>query len=507
MVLCAAHSRYHSLMNPLPHTLYSAQQVRELDRRAIEEQGMPGIDLMERAGQAAYSALRRRWPRARNIGVLCGVGNNGGDGFILARLAHDAGLAVTVWQVGDKSRIHGDALSARERMTAAGLEDRHYDGEDLSVHEVLVDGLLGTGLSGEVVKNWLAAIESINNARARGAKVLALDIPSGLHADSGAELGVAVQADCTVTFIGLKSGLFTGRGPALCGEVVFDSLGVPEAVYKDMSPMALRLVCPDVGGALPPREADANKGRFGHVLVVGGELGMSGALRMAAEAAARVGAGLISAATRRDHAALVSALRPEIMSHGVEEPAGLNPLLQRATVVAVGPGLGQGQWGRAMLGKLLESGLPMVVDADALNLLAQEPLTRDNWILTPHPGEAARLLQTSVGEIQSDRIAATQALQERFAGVVVLKGAGTVIVDADAQVAICSEGNPGMASGGMGDVLTGVIAGLFAQGMGLAEAARLGVCLHARAADEAAKDGLRGLLATDLLPILRRLVG
>lgn len=496
-------------MSHLTHTqnLYRAEQVRELDRVAIEEHGIPGIELMERAGYAAFAVLRKRWPRTRSIAVLCGVGNNGGDGFILARLAQQAGYEVTAWQVGDGSRVHGDALTARERLEAEDLNVQRYDGEDLSVNDVLVDGLLGTGLSGEVVSAWQAAIEAINHARELGSQVLALDIPSGLHADTGQELGNAVQADCTVTFMGVKVGLLTGRGPALCGDLVFDDLAVPDAVFQGITPAATRLECHAVATALPPRDADAHKGQFGHVLVVGGEQGMSGALCMAAEAAARVGAGLISAATRVAHAELVSAMRPEIMSHGVEDATALMPLLKRASVLAVGPGLGQGAWGKSMFGKLLESPLPMVVDADALNLLAMDPVQRDNWVLTPHPGEAARLLGKSVDEIQANRLAAATEIQTRFGGVVVLKGAGTVVIDAQGAIGICTQGNPGMASGGMGDVLTGVIAGLLAQGLSMAPAARLGVCLHARAADEAAKEGQRGLLATDLMPVLRRLVG
>jgi hydroxyethylthiazole kinase-like uncharacterized protein yjeF len=492
-------------MNALPHSLYTAAQVRELDRIAIEEQGIPGMELMSRAGTAAFAELRRRWPQAHRIGVLCGVGNNGGDGFVLARLAHETGLAVTVWQVGDATRTHGDALTARQQMEAAGLQAREFAGDDLSACEVLVDGLLGTGLNGEVSGQWQAAIEAINAARDTGSGVLALDIPSGLAADSGRELGVAVQAHCCVTFIGLKQGLFTGQGPDCCGAVCFDDLGVPAAVYERLAPSATRLALPTP--VLPPRRAGAHKGDFGHVLVVGGEEGMAGAARLAGEAALRTGAGLVSVATRAAHAATLSAARPELMCHGVESAADLLPLLRRATVVAVGPGLGQGDWGKLMLGAVLQSRLPLVVDADGLNLLAADPAARPDWILTPHPGEAARLLNQTSAEVQADRLAAAQAIQQRYGGVVVLKGAGTVVVSPEEETGICSEGNPGMASGGMGDVLTGIVAGLLAQGVAAGEAARLGVCLHAHAADCAAQDGQRGLLASDLFPHLRRLLG
>lgn len=488
----------------LPSALYRAAQVRELDRLAIEEHGIPGEVLMVRAGQAAFSVLQQRWPRARSLGVLCGVGNNGGDGFVVARLAQVAGYRVRVWQVGDADKIHGDALTARQQAQAAGIHIEAFAGADLDGVEVLVDGLLGTGLNGEVEADWRLAIEAINAAHAHGCHVLALDIPSGLQADTGAVLGVAVQADACVTFIGLKLGLFTGQGPALCGAIRFADLGVPEGVYAQLKPAATRLSWDKI--ALPARSAAAHKGDFGHVLVVGGDHGMAGALTLAGEAALRTGAGLVSAATRAAHAASASATRPELMSHGVETASSLAPLLRRASVLAVGPGLGQGAWSRQLFSAVLDCSLPMVVDADALNLLAAEPAYRHNWILTPHPGEAARLLGQSIAQVQADRVTAAVALQKKYGGVVVLKGAGTVVVNSNGEIGVCSEGNPGMASGGMGDVLTGVIAGLLAQGCSLTEAARQGVCLHSHAADLAAEEGQRGLLASDLFPYLRSLL-
>ena len=498
-------------MKPLPHSLYRAEQVRELDRIAIDELGIPGLTLMQRAGHAAFEALRRRWPRARHVGVLCGTGNNGGDGFVLASLAQAAGLRVDVWQVGDADRTCGDALSARQQMEAAGLRAEAFVGQDLSAVDVLVDGLLGTGLSGEVSGSWREAIEAVNAARESGCGVLALDIPSGLHADTGAVLGAAVRAQVCVTFIGLKLGLFTGQGPDYCGEVLFDDLDVPPQTYTRFAPAATRLTPPAAGAYLPPRRACAHKGDFGHVLLVGGDHGMSGAARLAGEAALRCGAGLVSLATRAEHTAAISAARPELMCHGVADAVSLKALLQpklhRATVLAIGPGLGQGGWGRQLLGAALASSLPLVVDADALNLLAAEPARRAQWVLTPHPGEAARLLGQTTSEIQADRLAAARALQQKYGGVVVLKGAGTLIVDRVGDVSLCSAGNPGMASGGMGDVLSGVIAALMAQGLACDEAARRGVCLHAAAADRAAAAGQHGLLASDLFPHLRELLG
>lgn len=257
---------------------------------------------------------------------------------------------------------------------------------------------------------------------------------------------------------------------------------------------------------LPKRLRNSQKGDFGHVLVIGGDHGMAGAPRMAGEAAARVGAGLISIATHPEHIDIISSERPELMAHGVKASKDLESLLKRATVIAIGPGLGQSTWSQQLFKKVLSTPQSKVVDADALNLLAKKSLHRDDWILTPHPGEAARLLKCSTAKIQKNRINAANDLQKKYGGVIVLKGAGTIVIGPDQKPAICKAGNPGMASGGMGDVLTGVIAGLLAQGLTLKQAAELGVCLHATAGDLAAKEGKRGLLALDLMPYLRNLV-
>ena len=486
---------------PLPDRLYTAAQIREMDRRAIEHHGIPGYALMQRAGQAAFDALRARWPDARRVGVLCGPGNNGGDGYVIARLARSAGLEAWVVEAGDPSRLRGDAATARTDWTEAGGCGVPA-GEPWPEADVLVDALLGTGLDREVSGSMAGLIDGINTS---GAPVLAVDIPSGLHADTGAVLGRAVCAQVTITFIGLKTGLFTGEGPGRCGELVFSALEVPAAIQSDLEPAALRL---DVAciARLGARARTAHKGDFGHVLVVGGDRGMPGAVRLAGEAAARTGAGLVSLATHPDHAGLLPAGRPELMAHGVSDAADLAPLLSRATVLAVGPGLGRSDWGRRLMGRLLESGLPMAVDADALNLLAAEPARRDNWVLTPHPGEAARLLGCDTAAVQSDRLTAARRIRETFGGVCVLKGPGTVVCD-ETGSAVCTGGNPGMASGGMGDVLTGIIAGLLAQGLETGEAARMGVCIHAEAADRAAREGgERGLLASDVIAHLRAVV-
>jgi hydroxyethylthiazole kinase-like uncharacterized protein yjeF len=498
-------------MSVLPHALYRAAEVRELDRRAIEEHGIPGEELMQRAGRNAFELMRRRWPRAHCIVIMCGTGNNGGDGFVVAKLCHEAGLEVRVFQVGDGSRIRGDARTMADAFSATGRQIETFtDKTDLGGAEIVVDAMLGTGLSGNVEGTWRAAIRAINRS---GAAVLSLDIPSGLHADTGQALGLAVQANLTITFIGLKQGLFTGQGQHYCGEVHYHDLRVPPQVLMAIRPQASLLDITALAHLLAPRARSAHKGQFGHVLVIGGEQGMSGAVRLAGEAALRVGAGLVSVATRASHAPLISQARPELMAHGIESRRELRHVSGKANVIAIGPGLGQGEWGQDMFGAALDCGLPLIVDADALNLLAQEPLHREDWVLTPHPGEAARLLACSSAEIEADRFSAVQELQARYGGTIVLKGSGTLVHSTRQPVGVCAAGNPGMASGGMGDVLTGVIAGLLAQlstksqveaARQLAVTARLGVCLHAEAADDAARsEGERGMLASDLMPWLR----
>lgn len=486
----------------LPVELYRAAQVRELDAAAVRDAGIAGMTLMENAGAAAWRLLAAAWPQARCITVICGAGNNAGDGYVIARLAAESGRQVRVIALKPPDGLDGDAATAAQRFLKAGRTVEAWDGDALEA-DVIVDALLGTGIDREVSGDFRGVIDAVNDS---GRPVLAVDIPSGLGADTGAVMGAAVRAAHTITFVGLKQGLFTGRGPACCGQLHFDDLGVPAAVYAGVSAAARRLSHELLQSLLPPRSRSAHKGDFGHVLVVGGDYGFAGAVRLAAEAAARTGAGLVSVATRPEHAFQLPAARPEIMARGVDAAADLKPLLERATVVAVGPGLGQSDWSQALLARLLETGLPLVVDADALNLLAREPAARGNWILTPHPGEAGRLLDCSAAAVQADRFAAARALRDRYRGTVVLKGSGTLVLEEAGPCGICDGGNPGLASGGTGDILTGVIAGLLAQGLAPARAAALGVCLHAAAGDQAAAGGgERGLLATDLLPWLRRL--
>jgi NAD(P)H-hydrate epimerase len=477
-------------MSEFPDQFYSAAGVRELDRRAIAG-GTDGSALMQLAAAAAWRELLRRWPRVQRVAILCGPGNNGGDGYEIARLARGAGLDVELFQVG-AAPANGAAAAARQAWLTGGGTAPEYGAQPLHA-DVVVDAIFGIGLARAPRGAAQAAILAINAAGAGGAGVLAVDVPSGLDADRGVAPGDAVRADLTVTFIGAKLGLYTAGGPDYAGQVVFDALGVagdPAGIADGLGPRRLAAL-------LPPRARTAHKGDMGHVLLVGGEQGMAGAILLAGRSALRGGAGWISVATRAAHAASLTAAQPELMCHGVEEPRALRALLERATVLALGPGLGRSDWSRAMWSQALAAPQPMVVDADGLNWLAENPQQRDDWVLTPHPGEAARLLGTSTAEVQADRPAAARELQRRYGGVAVLKGAGTLVQGR--ALALCPYGNPGMAVGGMGDVLCGLIAALLAQGLGPESAARAGVLVHALAGDRAAARGERGLAPGDLL--------
>ncbi|MGE5624769.1 MAG: NAD(P)H-hydrate dehydratase [Bacillota bacterium] len=490
-------------MAALPENLYTAAQLRELDRRAVERAGIPAEELMQRAGEAAWRIAAVQWPDARRVLVLCGAGNNAGDGYVFARRAREAGREVTLLTLGDTAKLSGAAAAASKRYLDDGGTETHFAGQ-LPPADFIVDAILGIGLDRPLKADWLKAVQAIN---ASGLPVLALDIPTGLHADTGVEMGAAVRATATVCFIGLKAGLFTGAGPECSGQLRFEDLKVPVAVYAGVRPRAVRLRSADMREhGLPRRARDAHKNDFGHVLLVGGDHGMGGAVRLAAEAALRSGAGLVSVATRKDHVSGLLAGLPEAMVHGVEHATDLTPLLNRASVVAIGPGLGRNEWGRGLLKQVLAAHQPLVVDADALNLLAEAAHKHGRWILTPHPGEAGRLLGADTSTVQNDRYACVERIAERFDAVVVLKGAGSLIAAPGETTSVCSAGNPGMAAPGMGDVLTGVIAALVAQGQSLVSAARLGVYLHAAAGDLAARQGERGILARDLMDPLRHLV-
>ncbi|HEY3858769.1 MAG TPA: NAD(P)H-hydrate dehydratase [Gammaproteobacteria bacterium] len=490
-------------MSALPENLFTVAQVRELERRAMEDARIPAATLMQRAGEAAWQQLKAQWPGSTHLLVLCGGGSNAGDGYVLATRALLEKQRVTVLTLGDRTHLPQAASDMRGIFFKAGGIERGFEGR-LPAADVIVDALLGIGLDRSLHGEWLKLVKEVNSS---GMPVMSLDVPTGLNADTGAEMGLAIRADVTITFIALKAGLFTGAGPECSGLLRFDNLQVPPNVYGSLTPRARRMRSAAMREtALPRRRRDSHKGDFGRVLIVGGDHGMGGAVRLSAEAALRSGAGLVTVATQGAHVTGLLAGVPEALVHGIETADDLKPLLAQASVVAVGPGLGKSTWGRMLLKGVLESDLPLVVDADALNLLAEAPHKHGRWILTPHPGEAGRLLGTDTTTVQRERYSCVERIAERFDAVTVLKGAGSLIAAHGEVTAVCTAGNPGMAAPGMGDVLTGVIAALIGQGLSLPEAARQGVYVHAAAGDLAARQGERGLMARDLMEPLHKLV-
>ena len=481
----------------LPDALYSAAQVRDLDARLIAA-GTPGFELMQRAAHATWRAIRRRWPEASELTVLAGHGNNAGDGYLVVSLAHKTGWQVRVLAVGDPAALQGDAALAY--AAASGVNIQPWANQAMA--GIVVDALLGTGLQGDVRDPYRSAIEAIN---ASGLPVAAVDIPSGLCADTGHCLGVAVRADLTVTFIGLKMGMLTGDAPDLIGQLIFDDLQADKAIVAQAPVTAKRLDKTSLP-FLAPRPRTAHKGMYGRVLVIGGDHGFGGAALLSAESALRSGAGMVTLATRTEHVSAALTRMPEIMSAGIHSANQLMTLIEAASVLVVGPGLGQDSWGRSLLSAAANADRPQVWDADALNQLATgQVVLPKNSVITPHPGEAARLLGISTQEVQNDRAAAAHALARKFNAVCVLKGSGSLIADVDGRLALCDRGHPSMATAGLGDVLAGLTGALMAQHMSAFDAACLAVWLHASAGQKIGASG-RGMAASDIIPAIRQLL-
>lgn len=492
---------------------YTSTESSALDA-AAQGNGLDGFELMRRAGFAAFEQIARNYPQASSLVVLAGKGNNGGDAWVVAGAAVAAGWTVLLHQFGLAAEaLGGEAAIARDWAMERGVSATPFREEHIVAASqwVLVDGLLGTGLRSAPRAEIQQAITWAN---AQSLPVVALDLPSGLSADNGGVPGgwpdAVLRADLTITFIGMKLGLLTGRGPDCVGDLVHESLTLDVPRLAKTSGSAGVGVLDGCFEGLPARNRTAYKNQFGHVLVLAGDDGGGGAALLAAESALRCGAGLVSVGTRATHVTAMLTRRPEVMVRAVSDQRAAAELSGRADTILVGPGLGQADWGRALFAAALAAGdesCRLVIDADGLNILASRhendgdsvALPQD-CVLTPHPGEAARLLGVTTQQVESDRIAAVTALAQRYCCVVVLKGAGTLIADASGVVAVCTLGNPGMATAGMGDALAGIVAGIVAQQGVSAYWVGRAVQFHAAAGDRAAaRLGEASLLAGDVI--------
>ncbi|BCR04098.1 bifunctional NAD(P)H-hydrate repair enzyme [Desulfuromonas versatilis] len=510
--------------------LLTAEEVRELDRQTIEQVGIPGAVLMENAGRQAVAHLLRRFGSLRPgpVLVLAGKGNNGGDGYVIARCLLDLGWRVRTLVLGERQAIGGDAGINLEVLLKLGgavefAADAAALAEALQRQEppaLIVDALLGTGLSSQVGGLYARAVDWIN---ASGARVLAVDVPSGVDATTGRILGKAVRADLTVTFAAAKVGLAVYPAAERVGELAVAEIGIPAALSRALPDRHLLVEAGEAAALLPARPAAGHKGTFGHLLVVAGSTGKSGAAAMTAEGALRAGAGLVTVGCPRSIHPTLEVKLTEAMTAPLDEVDGglslqaqeqVRELWAGKQVLAIGPGLGLADETRALVRHLVrECPLPVVLDADGLNSLEGKPAilnqrTAGTAVLTPHPGEMARLTGLSIAEVEADRLGVARRFATAYGAVLVLKGARTVIALPDGRLRINASGNPGLATGGMGDVLTGLIAGLIAQGSPAEEAAVLGVFLHGLAADRLRKTlGEAGMTASDLLrelPAARR---
>ncbi len=479
--------------------LYRARTIRDLEQGAIAALGSGGgYLLMQRAAQALLKLLQQKWPAPRKVLVYAGTGNNGGDGYLLAALARACGYDIRLYQHGDHSRLSGSARLAADAAAKAGVPLVTGFAEA----ELLVDALFGTGLNRPLDDATTTLINQINQSNK---PILAIDIPSGLGADSGTVVPRAIKASCTLSFIGLKPGLLMQQGFDHCGELWLSPLQLTTEL-AGVTPDCVTLAADTLGTLLPQRATNSHKGHFGHVLVIGGDYGFGGAAIMTAQTAVNCGAGKVSLYSRSNHISAMLSRQPEVMVSS----NNCAQLLEAASVIAIGPGLGVKSWGQALMVQALASAKPLVLDADALNYLAsltpeqQNSVRRQNWVLTPHPGEAARLLSCSIDAVTNDRLAAAQQLQQRFGGVILLKGAGSLICDQQGRLFLLAGANPALASGGMGDVLTGIIAALLAQGLKGRHACQLAAWLHLHSANTLTQKQVRPwLVATDLIQLLK----
>lgn len=494
----------------LTHHAYKVNQLQGYEAEAAKSTGINLFQLMERAGAAVLKQIQQHFPAARTLLIICGKGNNGGDGYIIASLAHQAGLSVKVLVNAERESITGDAKKALILLEAQPIKIAFCEKTELTqtavaafYGDIIVDCLFGIGFSGILSPDLVQLITQINN---QSCTRISVDVPSGLNADLGTVTTVAIKADLTVTLIAYKQGLLTGQAANYVGNLQLETLDVNLALAQLTTVDCFRQSESRVPAILP-RAACSHKGNVGMLLAVGGFHAFTGAICLAAEAALRSGASLVGVCCHEKSRNILLTRQAELMVlANSAESLRTSSVLKKVKVIILGPGLGQEVWSRALFDLVIGLPQPKVVDADALRMLAEYPIKNSLWVLTPHPGEAAALLSCSIAEVEADRFAAVKKIAQQYGGICVLKGAGTLVSNGE-TVWVNSTGNPGMASGGMGDVLSGIIGALILQSADLFVAARLGVYIHGRAADIIAqKHGQIGLLASDLYPEIQRLI-
>jgi hydroxyethylthiazole kinase-like uncharacterized protein yjeF len=508
--------------------LVKAFEMQEMDRLTIEEIGIPGVVLMENAARGASRVFLAHFapPPDSRVLILCGRGNNGGDGYVMARVLSQAGLKVTVLVLAEFNKIAGDALVNLQIIRRMGLDILEATSEEqwkrqrrlLKDCDFIIDGLLGTGLNSSVRGFYARVIDDLNRARK---PVTAIDVPSGLNSDTGQVMGVAVQADLTITFGYPKIGQLVFPGAGLVGRLVRIDIGIPDAVTERI-PSRYRLIeAGDFRDLLASEKQDIHKGHRGHLLVLAGSTGKTGAATLTSLGALRAGAGLVTLGIPKSLNPILENKLTEAMTFPLPETAEFSlsleaekeifGLMEGKTAVAIGPGLStHGETSSLVRRIVAKCPLPMVIDADGLNALSSDPAVlakcRGRAILTPHPGEMARLAGISNAEVQADRIGVAEAFVQKHGCCLVLKGARTVVAEPEGQIYLNPTGNPALSSGGSGDVLTGLIAGFLARGWPLSKAGAAGVYLHGLAADRLSEDmGPSGILAGELLDVIPEL--
>ena len=496
-------------MQQLPHQVFSSSEVRYIEQIHAQSHNGHCYDLMEYAGRSVFKHILQSFPHPREVWIFCGRGNNGGDGYVVALCLIEKGIKHRVFASG-RPHEGTEACIAYEYYQSRGGKVE-FELPQEGAPEVIVDALLGTGIKSAPKADAAEWILFINDLQ--GYKI-AIDIPSGVIADTGFVPGNCVKADKTVCMLALKPGLLTADAVDYTGELCFESLGVNAAIFYGKTPVNPHLPIPcqrlgyeDIVQELPVRVPSSNKGDSGKVLLIAGAFGMGGAAAICGVGALRAGAGLVKIATDPDNVSAINALRPELMTLNMHDEEALSQAIRWADVIAIGPGLSKSPEAVAVLHSLDGVRKPIIADADALNLIASgEIIQTERLIITPHPAEAGRLLGMSAPEVNQDRFTAALKLHQRLGGVVLLKGAGTVICDGK-KFTIISEGSPAMAAGGMGDLLTGMIAALLAQGLSMNLAAVCAAIIHGRAGTlSAMQNGIIGTLPLDLCPYIRKLV-